>query len=172
MTTPFRKCLFICLAVLAGLAACDLKPDRAGKKIRFEKTVLETVEDKLAQLNTQVTVHLYRGSGKESGAQETSALLDLMTEKSGFLTVERHNLDQESDIRETMKADHGPILIPAGPRNSRSSFLGYPDRKELAPFLDSILIASGQVPELGPGTEAFLKGLDEEVFIRVFTTPD
>jgi hypothetical protein len=95
-----------------------------------------------------------------------------MAKTSEFLTVEEHNLDQESDIRKSMKAGHGPIMILAGPRNSRSSYLGYPERKELAPFLDSILIASNQVPDLTPGTEAFLKSLDKEVAIRVFTTPD
>jgi hypothetical protein len=172
MNISTRKHLFICFAVLFGLAACESKPGGTPAKIRFDKTVVEMVEGKLAQLETPVTVHLYRGSGNERGADKTSALLDLMTEKSKLLAVEGHNLDQESDIRESMKTEHGPILILAGPENSRSSFLGYPDRKELAPFLESILIVSGQVPELTPGTAAFLKGLDQEVFIRVFTTPD
>ena len=172
MSISTRNCLFICLAVLVGLAACDSKSARTPEKIRFDKTVMDTVEGKLALLETPVTVHLYRGSGEERGAVKTRALLDLMAKTSQFLAVEEHNLDQESDIRESMKAEHGPIMIQAGPRNSRSSFLGYPDRKELAPFLDSILIVSGQVPDLTPGTEAFLKSLDKEIVIRVFTTPD
>jgi hypothetical protein len=172
MNVSKRKYLFFCLTLLVGLTACDSKSARTPEKIRFDKTVLETIEGKLAQLETPVTVHLYRGSGNESGADKTSALLDLMAKTSEFLTVEEHNLDQESDIRKSMKAGHGPIMILAGPRNSRSSYLGYPERKELAPFLDSILIASNQVPDLTPGTEAFLKSLDKEVAIRVFTTPD
>lgn len=172
MNILIRKYLFICLAVLVGLAACESKPGGTPAKVRFDKTVVDTVESKMAQLEMPVTVHLYRGGSTESSSQKIVALLDLLKEKSDLLSVEEHDLDQASDIRESQKADHGPVVIPKGPENSRSSFLGFPSRKELAPFLDTILIVSGQVPELTPGTEAFLKSLDEEIFIRVFTSPD
>ena len=164
--------MFIGLIILVGLGACDSKPGGTPDKVRLDKSVVETVEKKLALLETPVTVHVYRGSGSESGSERTSALLDLMNSKSDLLDVEGHDLEQAADIKESQKADHGPVVIPEGPDNSRSSFLGYPSRKELAPFLDSILIVSGQVPDLTPDTEAFLKDLDKEIFIRVFTTPD
>lgn len=171
--TPLKdKCILIGLACVAGLASCQSRPPDAPAKVMLEKTVVETVESRLTRLEAPVTLHFYRGSGSESGSDKTNALLDLMSGKSQFLQVEKHDLDQAPHVREAQKADRGPIVIPEGPDNSRSSFLGYPSRRELAPFLDSILIVSGQVEDLTPGTESFLRDLDEEVFLRIFTTPD
>ena len=51
-------------------------------------------------------------------------------------------------------------------------YYGYPERKELRPFLEGILFASGSNPDVPPDLETYVKALQEEVVIRIFTTPD
>jgi hypothetical protein len=51
-------------------------------------------------------------------------------------------------------------------------YYGYPERKEVRPFLEGILSASGHPADLTSEVRSFISSLDEEVLIRIFTTPD
>ncbi|HDL53841.1 MAG TPA: hypothetical protein ENH32_07695 [Proteobacteria bacterium] len=126
----------------------------------------------MGQIQAPVTLQFYRGGPGEKNAEETAALLDLIKNSSSQIEIKEHNLFRDSQLMGPLGIKHGPVIIPRGPNPIDISYYGYPARRELEPFLDGVLIASGQIPRLSASTETFLKELDQDLLIRVFVTPD
>jgi hypothetical protein len=51
-------------------------------------------------------------------------------------------------------------------------YYGFPERKEVGPFVDSVVLAAGGDVKLSPEMSDFLSQLEQEVVIRIFTTPE
>lgn len=160
------------LTVLLLASSCSSSKVPTKSSVNLDEGAVQTVIDKVGQVRAPVTLRFYRGGPGEKKAEETAALLDLMKQNSPQIKIEEHNLLRNTQLMGDLGIKHGPVIIPKGPAPMDISYYGYPARKELAPFLDGVLIASGQIPRLAASTEAFLKGLDRDLNIKVFVSPD
>jgi hypothetical protein len=89
-----------------------------------------------------------------------------------MVTLVNRDLGPDSAASRGLGVDHGPVMAISGEDFMGISYYGYPARKELAPFLDGVVIASGGAPPMVPDTAGFLADLKKDVHIRVFVTPD
>jgi len=164
----------LALVVLA-LSACQSGKEAAKPPVRLGDEVLKAVTDSLSNLKGPVTLHLYLGGPAEKEAGEARALVAVIDDASPAVTAVLHDLDKDPDARErkaSLGVDHGPVIVIQGPEKRTLVFYGFPDRKELQPFLDGILAAAGRPVPLPREVDDFLAKLDREVLIRIFTTPD
>jgi hypothetical protein len=171
MKNPFPAFLLM-LLILPG---CQPSGETAGPPVRLGEDAKTKIRDTLSSMESVVTLHLYYGGTGESVSRKMRALLELMVETSPKVGREDHSLDEDpraAGFQSSLRVDHGPVVRVDGARNGPLLFYGFPERKELQPFLDGVLIASGQPTELPSGVENYLVNLDQDVEIRIFTSPD
>lgn len=121
-----------------------------------------------------VTLHFFQG-GNETAHRGTRAILEFMAESSGQIRLLDHSLEPANNNTGPgllQGASYGPVVRIEGVNPGSLYFYGYPERKELKPFLDGVLMASGVRVDLPTDAESFLSNLKEDVWIRIFTTPD
>jgi len=162
------------LTLFVILPSCERQPGGTGSgpAIKLDSKVTSTVEEKMSAITDPVTLHLYRGPGKEKASDEMRALLDFMGKTSELVIFDEHSITEMQPGPAT--PDHGPVITFQDEENltaGRNIYLGFPDGFELEPFLDGVLMASGQVPTLSEATEKYLKNLDRDVILRIFVTP-
>ncbi|UCF30028.1 MAG: hypothetical protein JSV26_08050 [bacterium] len=166
----------ILISATLVLAGCPSRDDGAksvsAPVIQLGEEATSLITRKMILLTRPVVIHLYRGSGKEKNTDKVEALLEIVAGASDNLSVVKHDLAEDPDLRRELTSDHGPIMVFEGPSEARISYYGYPERKELSPFLDGILISSGSTTPLTDRSRDFLGGLDREVGFKVFVTPD
>ena len=168
---PFSlRSTLIGLAAILLLTGCQSGQDAAKPPVRVSAEVKKIVQEGLASLTSPVTLRLYRGGENERQGEETQALLDFMAETSPNVTI----MDIEFNDGSTadLEVDSGPVVEMKGPAGGIMRYYGFPERKEVAPFVDSVLVASGGPVTLSPDVRPFLTGLKQEVVVRIFTTPD
>ncbi len=166
-------CVITTFLVLAG-TSCSKPPEDTSvsktRPIRLSVEDRKLIREKTARIAEPVTINLYTGKPGEKHAAETKALLNLMSTMASKIKVNELGLSEQG-IREKLETDHGPVMVPIGAFPMGISYYGYPEEMELEPFLDSILIATGQMEPLADSTVSYLKSLDSDVMIRVFATP-
>ncbi len=176
--TISRKSTLTALAVLTlfvfAAASCG-KPAgetsvRKRAPLRLSSDDRRLVREKTAALTEPVTLKLYTGSLIEKHSPETRELLKLMSSMASRIKVEEVSLTNPEDIKH-LDTDHGPVTVFEGSAGNRITYYGFPDKLELEPFLDSLLITSGQMESLAPSTVSYLEKLDADVKIQVFVTP-
>jgi len=143
---------------------------RRSKPVRFGQKERLLLREKTAMLDTTVNIKFFRRSAEEKHYAKTRALLDLLSTMTSRIKVQELGLSDPGD-RQKLETDHGPVLIPEGEIPIGISYYGFPNKMELEPFLDSLLIATGQMKPLADTTVSYLKSLDADVNIRVFVTP-
>jgi hypothetical protein len=158
---------FIALA----LPACQSGKEAAKAPLRLGPEVKGLAEEVLAALENPVTIKLTLGGEGEIRAEEAAALVDMIGETSEKVTVNRLDLANHPDTPEP-GVSHGPIIEMTGKAPGVLRYYGYPERREMRPFFEGVLSASGRLPDLPPAVESYLTDLDEEIWIRIFTTPD
>ena len=166
----FIKTLIIAIFI-SGLFSCQPSKEAAKPPVRLGPEVKQLVQEVLAPLESPVTVKLTLGGEGESKAEETVMLLGAISETTAKVTVNKLDLASYPDTPEP-GVTHGPIIEMAGRAPGILRYYGFPERKEVRPFLEGILSASGQLSDLPPAVESYIKDLDEEIWIRIFTTPD
>jgi len=158
------------LAFFLTLTLLPLEAD--AQRVRISRGDRDLITSKLALLKNPVTVHFYTGGGNVNKTRQTSALLELMEENSGKVSIIRYDMDKEPSLKADLGIDHGPVIALKGEKFQGHSYYGLPSQMELEPFLDGILIAAGQGQKPSPQAVSFLSELEKEVHIRVFVTPD
>ena len=158
------------LAVLLLFTGCDSSKQAAKPPARLGADVKKAVQEKLASIASPVTVSLYRGGEEEMQGDQAQLLIDLMARTSPAITAQSLEIDEEAKVK--LEVDHGPVIEIAGQTGGVMRYYGFPERKEVGPFVDSIVLASGGAAKLSPGINEFLAKLEQEVVIRIFTTPD
>ena len=169
MPIPFRYAL-IGLSALLLLVACDSPKQAAKPPVRISAEAKKIVQEKLASITSPVTLLLYRGGENERQGEETQVLVDFIKETSTKVTVVTGELDDEA--KADLEVNHGPVVEMKSPVGGVMRYYGFPERKEVRPFLEGILLASGGAVKLSPDVRSFLAGLEQDVVIRIFTTPD
>ena len=144
---------------------------RRKPPVRLGSEVMQLAEEVLASLESHVTVQLTLGGDGETRTRETEALVELVARTSSKVTVNKLDFADHPDEINT-GVSHGPIIEMKGKAPGTLKYYGYPERKEVRPFLEGILSASGRKSGLLPDIESYITRLDEEILIRIFTTPD
>jgi hypothetical protein len=158
------------VAVLLLFPACDSAKQGAKPPVRLDADLKKAVQENLASITSPVTVRLYRGGDGEVQGEDAQLLVDLMARTSTGITVEPGEMSDET--RAALEVDHGPVIELAGPTGGVMRYYGFPERKEVGPFVDSVVLASGGAIKLSPEMSVFLSQLEQEVVIRIFTTPE
>ena len=170
-----KNLLSIILIIFMLLPGCRPGGETIGPPVRLGEDTRTRIRDTLSSMESVVTLHLYHGGPGESINRKMQTLLEFMVETSPNVGREDHSLDEDpsaAGFRSSLRVDHGPVVRVDGAGNGPLLFYGFPERKELQPFLDGILIASGQPTELPSGVENYLVNLEQDVEIRIFTSPD
>lgn len=139
--------------------------------MRVDPEVKQLAEEVLAPLQNPVTIQLTLGGKGESRAEEAVALTEVISEISAKVTVRELEIANHPDTPEP-GVSHGPIIEMMGNAPGILRYYGYPDRKEMRPFFEGILSASGHLSDLPPAVVSYISDLEEEIWIRIFTTPD
>ena len=168
--SPFRICVSIFLAFCFITTA--FPSGASAQRVRISRGERDLVISKLGQLEKLVTIHFYTGRGNVNKTDRTSALLEFMREKSDNIAIVEHDMEKIPSLKSDLGVDHGPVMALKGDKFRGHSYYGLPSQLELEPFLDGILIAAGQGPELSDQAAGFLSTLEKEVHLRVFVTPD
>ncbi len=168
---PIPYTLFLAFIALLSLFSCQSGKEAAKPPVRLGPDVERLVGEILAPMEEPVTIQITRGGDGESKGKETQALVDFIAETSPKVSVNRLDIANHPDLLD-LGVSHGPVIEMRGRAPGTLRYYGYPLRKEVRPFLEGILSASGHRADLDPEVEAYISGLDEEVLIRVFVTPD
>ena len=151
-------------------SACDSTQQAAKPPARLGADVKKAVQENLASITSPVTVRLYRGGEGEVQGDEAQLLVDLMASTSSGVVAQPVAMDENA--KADLEVDHGPVIEFSGPTGGTMRYYGFPERKEVGPFVDSIVLASGGEAKLSPAMSGFLSELEQEVVIRIFTTPE
>jgi hypothetical protein len=158
------------LATILLLTSCQSGKETRKPPVKVSAEVKKIVQEGLASLTSPVTLHLHRGGENERQGEETQALLDFMAETSPNVIVVNSEFSDGSRV--DLEVDSGPVVEVKGSAKGIMRYYGFPERREIAPFIDSILVASGGPVTLSPDVRSFLSRLKQEVVVRIFTTPD
>jgi hypothetical protein len=173
--TSLRLSIVTALTLFLITAGCRPGGETTAPPYHLGEEVRGIVTESLTALSAPVLLNLYRGGKGENAGRQTQALLDLMLEASPNISVVNRSYDERSGaaaFRSSLGVDHGPVIEMKGAGKGRFLYYGYPERKELPPFLDGVLMASGHIVDLPTSAEDFLGSLEKDIEIRIFATPD
>jgi len=159
------------MAILLALPSCQSGKEAAKPPVRLGPEVKGLIEKVLSPLEEPVVIRIFRGGAGETAGEEAQALVDLTAGISPKVSVQRLDILTDPDGK-NLGVPHGPVIEINGQAPGTLRYYGFPERKEVTPFLEGILSASGHPARLAPDVESYLSGLEEEVWIRIFTTPD
>lgn len=168
-TLKTLRVLILVLAIFA-FPSCQ-----SGKKsalsVHLDPELQQLAEEILASMDGPVTLRITRGGKGERMGADTQALVEHIAGITPDLSVKRVEISS-SAAAANLGVTHGPVIEMVGQAPGTLRYYGYPERKETRPFLEGVLTASGHRADLAPEVISFLSALDEEVWIRIFTTPD
>jgi hypothetical protein len=176
--TFIKNPLFLILSLLvalAGVTGCESGPGSQGGKGPRHRVSAKTeakVKSKLQLVTKPVTLHLYTGGGDPEKTGEATAFMELVAGSSELVSLEKLPISEmpPSDAR----VDQGPaVAFISGESGDlqRFYYLGAPDNYEVEPFMDGLLMATGQSLVLGAPTSEYIDSLTRDVTIRVFSSP-
>jgi hypothetical protein len=159
------------LALLLTLSSCQPGKEAAKPPVRLDPEIERLTGEILAPMEGPVTIQIFRGGVGETKGEEALALVDLIAKVSPKVSVNKLDITTHPDAI-NLGVSHGPVIEMKGQAPGILRYYGYPERKEVRPFLEGILSASGHPADLAPEVESYISGLGEEVLIRIFVTPD
>jgi alkyl hydroperoxide reductase subunit AhpF len=138
----------------------------------LKKQVRQVFED----LQEAVTILFFGSAAKCDYCEETTQLLTEVTALSDLLTLEVHDLDEESELASQYHVDKAPGIVIAGRQGAEIidygiRFYGVPAGSEFGALINDLLTVSKRKSGLSEETLAFLAGLKEPVHLMVFSTP-
>ena len=159
------------MTILLTLPSCQPSKEAAKPPVRLGPDVERLAGKILASMAKPVTLQITRGGNGETMGEEAQALVDLIARISPNVSVNRLDIATPPDGID-LGVTHGPVIEMKGQAPGILRYYGYPERKETGAFLEGILSASGHPVDLSPEVKSYISGLGEEVWIRIFTTPD
>ena len=157
--------------LLFALPSCQSGKEASKPPVRLGPEVKRLTGEILAPMEGSVTLQIVRGSDSDSMGEEAQALVDFIAETSQKVSVNRVDIATHPDAI-GLGVPHGPVIEMKGKVPGTLRYYGFPERKEIRPFLEGVLSASGHPADLTSEVRSFISGLGEEVWIRIFTTPD
>ncbi len=102
---------------------------------------------------------------------QNEALAREVAEISDTISVEVLNLAIDRERAEAYGVTQVPAIVVEGARDYGLRFYGVPTGYEFSNLIDAIVIASTGEPTLSDATRTALAGLEDDVDIKVFSTP-
>lgn len=138
----------------------------------LKKQVHQVFED----LKEPVTILFFGGAEQCEYCEETIQLLTEVTALSDLLSLEVHDLVEESELASRYHIDKAPGFVIAGNRGEEIidfgiRYYGVPAGSEFGALISDLLTVSKRESGLSEQTLAFLAGLKEPVHLMVFSTP-
>jgi len=131
----------------------------------------EAVVKEFSRIAGPVTLTVFAsGLGPESNAQ-TVALIKEVAALDDRISVAVLNPHIEREEAATYGVDVTPAVVVEGARDYGIRFFGIPAGYEFSNLIDSVVSVSSGEAGLGEDTTAALRGLTEDVVIKVFSTP-
>lgn len=131
----------------------------------------EAVVKEFSRIAGPVTLTVFAsGLGPESNAQ-TVALIKEVAALDDRISVAVLNPHIEREEAATYGVDVTPAVVVEGARDYGIRFLGLPAGYEFSNLIDAVVAVSSGEAGLSEDTTAALRGLTEDVVIKVFSTP-
>ncbi|MBI2528266.1 MAG: hypothetical protein HYV93_20090 [Candidatus Rokubacteria bacterium] len=131
----------------------------------------QAVKSEFTKLTGPVKLTVFASElGPETNAQ-TVALAREVAALSDKLSVEVLNPFIDKEQTAVYGVEVTPALAVEGAEDYGIRFLGIPGGYEFANLIDAIVVASSATPGLSEATLTALSALQEDVTIKVFTTP-
>jgi len=131
----------------------------------------EAVVKEFSRIAGPVTLTVFAsGLGPESNAQ-TVALIKEVAALDDRISVAVLNPLIEREEAATYGVEVTPAVVVEGARDYGIRFLGIPAGYEFSNLIDSVVAVSSGETGLSEDTTAALRGLTEDVVIKVFSTP-
>ena len=131
----------------------------------------EAVVKEFSRIAGPVTLTVFAsGLGPESNAQ-TVALIKEVAALDDRISVAVLNPHIEREEAATYGVDVTPAVVVEGARDYGIRFFGIPAGYEFSNLIDSVVAVSSGDAGLSEDTTAALRGLTEDVVIKVFSTP-
>jgi len=131
----------------------------------------QAVKSEFTKLTGPVKLTVFASElGSETNAQ-TVALVREVAALSDKLSVEVLNPFIDKEQTAAYGVDVTPAVAVEGAEDYGIRFLGIPGGYEFANLIDAIMVASSATPGLSEATRTALSALQEDVTIKVFTTP-
>lgn len=166
-----RSGIILTAAIALFLPSCNPSGETARTPVHLGPEIRRLAEEYLAPHQEPFTLELTLGGEGQSKAEEAEALLGLIREISPGATVVKRDFSTRPDSKR-LGVNHGPVLEMKGRAPGVLRYYGFPERKEIRPFLEGILTATGKAASIPHDVESYMKNLRDEVLIRIFTTPD
>ena len=138
----------------------------------LRKQVRQVFED----MREPVSIIIFGSASKCEYCEETIQLLTEVTVLSDLLTLEVHDLDEDSELASHYHVDKAPGIVIAGGWGEDIidfgiRYYGVPAGSEFGALINDLLTVSKRESGLSKETLAFLAGLKEPVHLMVFSTP-
>lgn len=103
---------------------------------------------------------------------DTQALLEEVASLSDNLNLTVHELDGARDQAADLGVDRVPAFVVKGAARGNVRFFGIPSGFEFSAFIADLVDVSRGTTDLSEETREFLSELNEDLNIKVFTTPN
>lgn len=133
------------------------------------------VQEAFQDLKDPVRILFFSGRDCEY-CEDTLQLVEEVSDLSSQITLERLDLEKDSEEADQYGVDKAPGLVIAGQEEDRVidygiRYAGIPSGHEFSSLIQDLLLVSQREAGLSPETQAFLDSLEEEVHLQVFVTP-
>jgi len=129
------------------------------------------IEEIFGTLTRTVTLRVYTQKLNFPGSSETEQILTELASLSDLVETEMLNPQVDTDRAETDGVEVVPAIVVTDGSHSRARFYGTPSGYEFSSLLTSIVDMGMEKPPIEDGTERFLRGLEEDLDVKVFVTP-
>jgi glutaredoxin-like protein len=142
----------------------------------LDNEISKQVQDAFTQLKEPVQVLFF---GKKEDCQycpDTLQLLAEVTALSDKLSLEIHDMDDDSAIAKQYRVDKAPGVVIAGKDGGQIldygiRFAGIPAGHEFSSLINDLILVSSRESGLSSQTRSYLQQLDKPVLLQVFVTP-
>ena len=139
--------------------------------IEIDDETKEHVKEMFSELKSNVRIFFFHCEENCILCNETSGLLERVSELSKKVSVERYDCMKDEMKAKELNVKRHPTTIIVGEKNYGVRYSGIMSGYEFGPFIESIVEVSRGEAHLSSGTLNRLKKLDKAVDIKVFIMP-
>jgi len=128
--------------------------------------------------NVQITMFTERSSpiiipGKEvcETCDQTQELLEEVAATSDKIALDVHEIGESREKAAELGIDRVPAFVVSGAGKGRVRFFGIPSGYEFSAFIEDLVDVSRGSTDLSADTRGYIQSLNQDVNIKVFTTP-
>lgn len=143
--------------------------DQETIRNHFDENITRDVE--IIMFTEQPSPIIVPGREQCETCEPTRQLLEEVAALSDYVKLTVHELSKAKEAAFALGIDRVPAFVIEGASRGRVRFFGIPSGYEFSSFISDLVDVSKGETDLSEETRQFLATLEEDVHIKVFTTP-